>query len=168
MTKNSYDNQEDLVWAMAIGRGDQQALAKLYDKYAPALTGVIRRIVHKDEATDEVLQKVFQLVWNEAGLFDASKHSLFTWLIKISRHTAIDTLRSAAAETPATTHIVYTYTDNNHEAGGKEPFERQTFDLLYYKGLTCPEAAAAMNIPAVEVKKYVRLAIKNMERLPIE
>ena len=125
MTKNSYDNQEDLVWALAIGRGDQQALAMLYDKYAPALTGVIRRIVQKDESADEVLQKVFQIVWNEAGLFDASKHSLFTWLIKISRHTAIDTLRSAAAETPATTHIVYTYTDNNHEAGVSAAADRK-------------------------------------------
>ena len=159
MTKNSYDNQEDLLWAMAIGRGDQQALGKLYDKYAPALTGIISRIVEKDTATDEVLQKVFLLVWCEAGQFDASKHSLFTWLIKMTRQIAIDTVRSAASENPATTHTVY------EVAGVTESFERHMFDLLFFKGLTFTEASTVMNIPADEIKKQVRLAIKNMEQV---
>ncbi len=160
MTKNSYDNQEDLQWVLAIGSGDQQALGKLYDKYAPALTGIIRRIVQKETTADEVLQKVFRHVWCEVGQFDASKHSLFTWMIKMTRQIAIDTVRSAASENPATTHTVY------EVAGFTEPLERHMFELLFYKGLTCTEAATVMNIHTDEIKKHVRLAIKNLE--PVE
>ena len=76
MTKSSVNN-EDRLLAIAIGRGDQQAFSKLYDKYAPALAGIISRIMGNYTATDEILQRIFLIVWNETGSFDASKHSLF-------------------------------------------------------------------------------------------
>ena len=163
MTKNSLNN-EDLLLAIAIGRGNQQAFSKLYDKYAPALTGIISRIMGNYTATDEILQRIFQLVWNEAGSFDASKHSLFTWLIKITRQAAIDTVRSAQVETHVTVLPVCTYTfDKTEIAGVAAPVEMQMFDLLYHKGLTCTEAATAMKLPADEIKKQVRKAIKNLQ-----
>ena len=36
------------------------------------------------------------------------------------------------------------------------------FNFVFYKGLSCTEAAAALKMPVEEVKKYIRLAIKNM------
>ena len=163
MTKSSGNNEDHLL-AIAIGRGDQQALSKLYDKYAPALTGIISRIVYKNPMVDEILQNVFQLVWNESVSFDASRHSLFTWLIKITRQAAIDTVRSAQVETHVTVLPVCTYTfDKTEIAGVAAPVEMQMFDLLYHKGLTCTEAATAMKLPADEIKKQVRKAIKNLQ-----
>ena len=167
MTKNSYDNQEDLLLAIAISKGDQQALGKLFDKYAPALAGIICRIVDKDTSIDEILQKVFQHVWREAGLLDTSKHSLFTWLIQISRRKAIETVRSAESKTPATNHTDYLHSNNKEEDGISKPIEKHLFDLLYYKGLSCAELATAMNIPADEIKKHVRMAIKKLKHMQV-
>ena len=159
MIENNSCNNEDLLLIMAIGRGDQQALSKLYDKYAPALTGIISRIVYKNPMVDEILQNVFQLVWNEAVSFDASRHSLFTWLIKITRQASIDKVRSAQVEISATSFPVYRHNVNKNETAG---VEMQMFDLLFYKGLTCTDAAAVMKLPPDEIKKQVRLAIKNL------
>ena len=163
MTKISGNNEDHLL-AIAIGRGDQLAMSKLYDKYAPALTGIINRIIGDHTTADEILQRIFQLVWNEAGSFDASKHSLFTWLIKITRQAAIDTVRSTKVESHVTVFPVYKYTfDKNEVAGSAVSVEMQMFDLLYHKGLTCTEAATALNLPADKIKRQVRQAIKNME-----
>ena len=163
MTKSS-SNYEDHLLAIAIGRGDQQALSKLYDKYAPALTGLINRIMGNHTKADEILQSIFQLVWNEAGSFDVSKHSLFTWLIKITRQAAIDTLRSIQVESHTTFVTEYKFTSEKNEVAGLAvPVEMQMFDLLYHKGLTCTEAATAMKLPADEIKKQVRQAIKNLQ-----
>ena len=163
MTKISSGNNEDFLLAIAISRGDQQAFGKLYDKYAPALTGIINRIMGKHTQADEILQKIFQLVWNEAGLFDPSKHSLFTWLIKITRQAAIDKVRQAKLETDAAGLPLYTYTVNeNKTAGVAMPVGKQMFDLLFYKGLTCTEAAVVMKLPPDEIKKQVRQAIKSL------
>lgn len=163
MIENNSCINEDLLLAMAIGRGDQQALSKLYDKYAPALTGIISRIVYKNTMVDEILQNVFQLVWNEAVSFDASRHSLFTWLIKITRQASIDKIQLAQDKISATVTPVYICTDNkNVTAGITVPVEIQMFQLLYYKGLTCTEAAAVMKLPPDEIKRQVRQAIKNL------
>lgn len=163
MTKSSGNNEDHLL-AVAIGRGDQQALSKLYDKYAPALTGIIIRIIGEHTKTDEILQRIFQLVWNEAVSFDLSKHALFTWLIKITRQAAIDTVRSAQVESHATFLPEYKFTfDKKEVAGLAVPVEMQMFDLLYHKGLTCTEAATALKLPADEIKKQVRQAIKNLQ-----
>ncbi len=168
MRKNAPGNQEDLLLVMAIRRGDQQALGRLYDKYAPAITGIISRIVYTDKLTDKILQKIFTHIWNEAALFDASRHSLFTWLLKITRQTAIDEARSAQSEIPAKTQSVYAYTNNKDDGTVlTTTVEMQMFHLLYYKGLTCTEVATYLQLPADEIKKQVRMAIKNLEHIKV-
>lgn len=153
MTENSYQKQEDLLLAMAIGKSDQQALSKLYDKYAPVLAGVISRIVQKDSLAEEVLQKVFQQVWSEAGSFDPSRHSLLTWLLKLTREVSFDTLRSTATINPTPTP------DAEDQTG---PVDLFIFDLVYFKGFHYTEVATTLNIPAENIKKYVRQAIKTL------
>ena len=160
----SSGNNEDHLLAIALGSGDQQALSKLYDKYAPALTGIINRIIGNHTKADEILQRIFHHVWNEAGSFDSSKYAVFTWLIKITRQAAIDTVRSTQVEGQATFLQEYKYTfEKNEVVGSAVPVEMQMFDLLYHKGLTCTEAATALKLPADEIKRQVRQAIKNME-----
>lgn len=163
MTK-SPGNEEDHLLAIAIARGEQQALSKLYDKYAPALTGIINRIISNQTKSDEILQRIFQLVWNEAGSFDVLKQSLFTWLIKITRQAAIDSMPSTqlASHTTFVPECKFTF-EKNEEPGLVVPVEMQIFDLLYHKRLTCTEAATVFKLPADEIKKQVRQAIKNLQ-----
>ena len=163
MIKNNPGADEDILLVGAICKGDQQALGKLYDKYAPALMGIISRIVPTDIIADEILQQVFQHLWNEAGLFDASRNSVFTWLINIARHAAIDKARSEQLKKNTALHKVYTNSNNkNDTANHTVPVEMQLFELVYYKGLTCAEAATVQQLPAEEIKNHIRLAIKKL------
>src|SRR5262249_44166127 len=57
-----------------------EALSALYDRYAPALLAVTRRILGNQADAEEVLQEVLLHVWSHAGRYDAGRSSVSTWL----------------------------------------------------------------------------------------
>ncbi|MBE3599214.1 MAG: sigma-70 family RNA polymerase sigma factor [Limnochordaceae bacterium] len=76
-----------------IAAGDQQAFAVLYDRYAPAVLGVARRLLREREQQEEVLQETFLTVWRKAATYDGRRGRLSSWLLAIAHHKAIDLLR---------------------------------------------------------------------------
>ncbi|WP_233507804.1 RNA polymerase sigma factor [Adhaeribacter pallidiroseus] len=49
----------------------------------------------KGEAlAEEILQECFLKIWQSFGQYDPARGKLFTWLINIARHLAIDKIRS--------------------------------------------------------------------------
>src|SRR5438105_133923 len=85
----------DLV--RAIARGDESALAEVYDRYRLILFGLVMRILHDRAEAEDVLQEAFLQVWRRAGDFDESRGRAFTWLVTIARSRALDRLRSHGA-----------------------------------------------------------------------
>src|SRR5438132_13378548 len=81
----------------AIARGDETALAYVYDRYRLILFSLIFRILHDREEAEDVLQETFLQVWRRAGDFDEARGRAFTWLVTIARSRALDRLRSAAS-----------------------------------------------------------------------
>jgi len=70
------------------------ALAELYDRYAPTLLALARRVLDNHADAEEVLQEVFVQVWNRGERYDPARSSVSTWLVLIARSRAIDRLRS--------------------------------------------------------------------------
>ncbi len=165
-----------------LTRRDQQAFQWLYDQYSPALYGVVLRIVRDDEQAQDILQDIFVKVWKNLDAYDASKGRLFTWLLNISRNTAIDALRSNKAQ-PANTirtdednvHIIdrqhNTQQPNPEHIGVQEivnqlrPERKQLIDLVYFGGYTHEEAAEELNLPLGTVKTRVRAALQELKQL---
>ncbi|HEX4862753.1 MAG TPA: sigma-70 family RNA polymerase sigma factor, partial [Acidimicrobiales bacterium] len=70
------------------------ALDALYDRHAPTLLALGRRILGNLPDAEEVLQEVFLHVWNHSGRYDPGRSSVSTWLVLIARSRAIDRLRT--------------------------------------------------------------------------
>jgi len=66
----------------------------LYDNYASTLYGVICRVVNDAVTAEDVLQETFVKVWKNIEHYSEDKGTFFTWLLNITRYTAIDYLRS--------------------------------------------------------------------------
>ena len=163
MTKTITGAEEDLRLSVAIKEGDKQALGRIYDKYAPVLMGLISRIIPVDSSAEEILQTTFLHTWHQIGSFNASGSSLFTWLMNTARQLAIDKVRSGQVQNPPQHNLVYEHaTSNNTEQIIQEPVQKIIFDMVYYKGESCMKAAEALGMPVEEIKKHIRLAIKNM------
>ncbi|MFD3003922.1 RNA polymerase sigma factor [Pontibacter toksunensis] len=155
---------------------DQAAASVLYEYYAPALLGVITRIVRSEQTAEDVMQECFIKVWASVGSYDSMKGRLFTWLINIARHAAVDAVRSPH------------YRNSQHALEVKEemsscppcstdgmdaellartlrPEYREVIDLLYFGGYSHKEAAEKLSLPLGTVKTRARKAILQLRIL---
>src|SRR5258705_5513358 len=87
----------DVELLHAVARGDEAALARLYDAYRVILFGLLVRILNSRQEAEDILQDVFIQVWRRAGNFDEKRGKPFTWLVTLARSRAIDRLRQLSA-----------------------------------------------------------------------
>ena len=85
-----------------LGEGSQDALARLYDRHAPAVFAQAVRASRDRSIAAEVVQETFLVLWNRAELFDPSRGELRAWLLTIANNRAIDHLRRARRHDRAT------------------------------------------------------------------
>jgi RNA polymerase sigma-70 factor (ECF subfamily) len=93
----------DEALVRAIATGDTAALAKLYDRHAPLMLGLARRIVGGKPEAEDIVHDVFVEAWRRAADYDVERGSVKAWLLLRTRSRAIDFRKSAAvARTVAT------------------------------------------------------------------
>lgn len=171
-------NEDELVNGLCSG--SEQQFGLLYKRYAPALLGIISKIVKSEVAAEDVLQETFVKIWRSMSGFDPSRGRLFTWMASTARHAAIDHLRSRAQiNSDKNTDIEeFTYelenrlriNPNPDTIGVKQltfnlqPCEKELLDLIYFEGYTHSEAAEKLDIPLGTVKTRIRRAVSSMRQ----
>lgn len=63
---------------------DVDAYTYLYDKYAPALYGVILKLTPDVQIANYILEKSFLKIWHELNGYDASKGKIFSLMLRIT------------------------------------------------------------------------------------
>lgn len=100
MSKDLYKPDEDTRLLVAAQAGDQQCFSLLYDKYAPALLGIISKIIDNEQLAEKTLLLTFVNAWNTITQFNNFDSTLFTWLINMTRKTAFENLPSIPGKLP--------------------------------------------------------------------
>jgi RNA polymerase sigma-70 factor (ECF subfamily) len=159
-----------------------EALTALYDRHAPHLLALARRILGTAGEADDVVQEVFVHVWNHSARYDPSRSSVSTWLVLVTRSRAIDRLRhrqvvdrsheAAQRDVPADEHaspegVEAVLTRERRERVRREletlpPEQRQVLELAFYEGLSQSEIAARADLPLGTVKTRTLLAMKKL------
>ncbi len=167
----------------AISRGDETALAAIYDRYRLILFGLILRILHDRQESEDILQEAFLQVWRRAGDFDPSRGRAFTWLVTIARSRALDRLRTLGARARVADEVVaHSAGDETGDAAqdaikseegeivrralAELPAEqRRTLFLAYFEGLTQTEISARLSEPLGTVKTRMRSGLMKLREL---
>ena len=164
-----------------IARGDQDALAALYDSTNRLLFGLILRVLNEQGAAEEVLMDVYTQVWKQAPTYDAGRGSPLAWLTTIARSRAIDRLRSGW-QTQQRSEPLDVVTDKETSAFSPEedsvyaerqrlvrkalaalsPEQREVIELAYYGGLSHSEIAEKLKQPLGTVKTRTRLGLMKL------
>jgi len=174
----------DVELLHAVARGDEAALARLYDAYRVILFGLLVRILNSREEAEDILQEVFVQVWRRAKDFDEKRGRPFTWLVTLARSRAIDRLRQlgarqrlatgAAQDQEQTESVSDALTDAVRaeqqavvrRAMAQLPEEQRTTLLLaYFDGLTQSEIASKLNAPLGTVKTRMRSGMIKLRAL---
>jgi RNA polymerase sigma factor (sigma-70 family) len=180
----------DAALVRLVAERRPEALAELYDRFAPTLLALARRVLDNHADAEEVLQEVFVQVWNRGERYDPARSSVSTWLVLIARSRAIDRLRSrkvvertheATAQAaigavdasgvgePHTSPeaLENVFNQERHERVRREmaalPAEqRQVLEMAFYQGMTQSEIAAQAGLPLGTVKTRTLLAMKKL------
>ncbi len=172
----------DVELLHAIARGDEVALARLYDSYRVILFGLMLRILHSRQEAEDVLQDVFLQVWNRAADFDETRGRPFTWLVTLARSRAIDRLRSLGSRERvaqnAAREVIEETSDAMEDAIRSEEGrvvrhalqelpedQRHALELAYFEGLTQSEIASQLETPLGTVKTRMRSGMTKLREL---
>lgn len=172
----------DVELLHAVARGDEGALARLYDQYRVILFGLLVRILNSREEAEDILQEVFLQVWRRAADFDEKRGRPFIWLVTLARSRAIDRLRqlgarqrlatAAAQEQPdeasdaLSDTIKLAQKDIVRRALAELPEEqRHALMLAYFEGLTQSEIASKVGAPLGTIKTRMRLGMIKLRAL---
>jgi RNA polymerase sigma-70 factor (ECF subfamily) len=163
--------------------GDDSALARIYDQYAPLVFGVAVNLVGDDASARDVCQDVFVSLWQRPERFDPDRAPLRTWLAVLARRRAIDLLRQRGRRQQREQRVAVAAAtvappDIEEAAGalleGEElrrgladlpPEQREAIELAFLHGLTHREVAARLGIPEGTVKSRVRLGLGRLARI---
>jgi RNA polymerase sigma-70 factor, ECF subfamily len=163
---------EDLLHAVALG--DQEAFAALYDRLAPVVYGIVRRVVRDPSQSDEVTQEVFVEVWRTATRFDHTRGTAQTWVLTMAHRRAVDRVRSEQASRDRNDRIGHRDRSRAFDEVAEQvelnvehqqirdaldvltDLQREAVELAYYKGYTYREVAELLDTPLGTVKTRMR------------
>ncbi|WP_229254882.1 RNA polymerase sigma factor [Dyadobacter linearis] len=170
--------EQDLV--VLLKNNNRLAFEYLYDNYASGLYGIICKMVRDDDVASDVLQEAFIKIWKNISYYDHQKGSLFTWMLNITRHTAIDHIRAARK---FANNIQWAAVDekdlSNTAISFPKPVEigletlvetlpperKQLIELVYFQGYTHQEASEHLCLPLGTVKSRIRSALTDLKRI---
>ena len=175
------DRTADQAVLGRMGRGDDAALAELYDRHARPVYSLALRILQDAADAEDVVQEVFTQAWRQASRYDPSRGAPAAWLLTMARSRAIDRLRARRVRpdglglpdnlrdipdppdksTPADAQLVSAeQVERVRKALSALPLlQRVALELAYYEGLTHAEIAERLEQPLGTVKTRIRLAM---------
>jgi RNA polymerase sigma-70 factor (ECF subfamily) len=188
ITSQQRGEPDDVSIVRRIARGEEQALAELYDRYSPFLYGLGMRILKLVPDAEDVVQDVFMQAWSKADIYRPEKGSVYTWLVMMTRSRAIDRLRSRESRQSGQFVVVdlaslrlfdepSSSTPPSHAVRIEDQKlvldtlrqlsidQRQVLALAYYEGFTLSEIARILNSPPAEVKSRMRKGLQSMHSI---
>lgn len=156
---------EQLLAAMA--RGNEDALAELYDRFGRTAYSLAFRILRDGALAEDAVQDAFLSAWRTSASFDERRGKASTWLLTLVHRRAVDVVRReerrraapledapvpAGEATDESAAVRELRRGVQAALGVLTPAEREALELAYYAGLSQSEIAERLGVPLGTVK----------------
>ncbi len=163
---------EDLL--MRVAQGDRRAFAELYDRSAPRVFGLVKRLLRDHAQSEEVTQEIFLEIWQNATRYDTAKGSAVAWMLTMAHRRAVDRVRASQAsrdrdvrigirdhvseyDTVAENVEIQIESERVKEAMKRlTELQRQAVSLAYFGGYSHSEVSTMLRVPIGTVKTRLR------------
>jgi len=169
--------EEDAPLLARVQRGDEQAMAALFDRYSKIVYSVALRVLRDAASAEDVLQEIFMQIWRQPESFIATRGSLGGWLAVVARNRSIDTLRRKKPTEQVEEVYLASPTDLADESERNLMMERakavivtlpaeqrKTLEMAFFDGLTHSEIAEMTGDPLGTVKTRIRSALITLRK----
>lgn len=179
ITQDGYASLKDEELIRHIVEGDQEAFLQVYDRYASKVYGLALKMMKDSMRAEDVAQEAFLKLWRKADTFRPDRGSLVSWLLSITRYTALDRIRlqdrrpavGGNVFDPEETFPYVAFTESDERKRGKSlrfvleeiPEEQaRVIELAYFQAMSHSQIAEHIDIPLGTVKTRIRLGMDKL------
>ncbi|HJR95886.1 MAG TPA: sigma-70 family RNA polymerase sigma factor [Gaiellaceae bacterium] len=165
-----------------VARGDETALAELYDRVSGIAYGLALRVLRDERLAEDAVQEGFLGVWRTAAAFRAERAKASTWILTLVHRRAVDLVRREERRRaePLTDDIGAQRTGEGTEEAAWLRFERErvqaalkqlpdvqreALELAYYGGFSQSELADRLGVPLGTIKSRMFAGLARLREL---
>lgn len=178
MTDPSPLDEMDKNMEAMFKQGDHNDYLKLYNKYAPAVLGVLMRTLGDRKLAEDCVNTVFLEIWEKRFAYNPDRERLFTWMLKIARSCAKavslsgkkyldDEIREEIDLVYATDIRAFLHekrsTDGEDFAAKISAEIKQAINLIYFEGFSFSAAAEQLNLSVETLRGEMVKTIKQLK-----
>ena len=166
-----------------VARGDEDALAELYDRVGRIAYGLALRILRDERHAEDAVQEAFLQVWRSAATFRPERAKASTWVLTLVHRRAVDLVRreerrqadpladDASATVPATEQTDEAawlrFERERVQTALKQlpDLQREALELSYYGGFSQSELAERLGVPLGTIKSRMFSGLARLREL---
>ena len=165
-----------------VARGDEDALAELYDRVGRVAYGLALRVLRDERHAEDAVQEAFLQVWRSAATFRAERAKASTWILTLVHRRAVDLVRreerrqadpltddSPAGVAPEETEEAawLRFERERVQAALKQlpDVQREALELAYYGGFSQSELAERLGVPLGTIKSRMFAGLARLREL---
>ena len=164
----------------AVGRGDDDALGELYDRFGRLAFHLAFRILRDRALAEDAVQEAFLAVWRSADAYKRERAKPSTWILTVVHRRAVDLVRREqrrrgepleVAPEPSSGPADEDAALRDRRAAVQAALtelpgeQRQALELAYYGGLTQSELAERLGVPLGTVKSRMFAGLGRLREL---
>jgi RNA polymerase sigma-70 factor (ECF subfamily) len=167
-----------------VARGDESALAELYDRVGRVAYGLALRVLRDERLAEDAVQEGFLAVWRTATAFRAERAKASTWILTLVHRRAVDLVRREerrrADPLDDATAAALASADPEPDEAAWLRFERErvqaalallpdsqreALELAYYGGFSQAELAERLGVPLGTIKSRMFAGLARLREL---
>jgi RNA polymerase sigma-70 factor (ECF subfamily) len=163
-----------------VARGDDSALAELYDRVGGTAYGLAYRVLRDEALAEDAVQEAFLALWRTAASFLPERAKASTWILTLVHRRAVDTVRREQRRRAEPLEGAPEPVDGSAEEAAWLRLERErvqgalaqlpdqqreAIELAYYGGYSQSELAERLGQPLGTIKSRMFTGLSRLREL---
>jgi RNA polymerase sigma-70 factor (ECF subfamily) len=181
--RKQHAHLSDEALVALVARGDEDALAELYDRVSRVAYGLALRVLRDERHAEDAVQEAFLQVWRSAATFRAERAKASTWILTLVHRRAVDLVRreerrqadpltdgtaEAAQATEQTEEAAWLRFERERVQTALKQLpdvQREALELAYYGGFSQSELADRLGVPLGTIKSRMFAGLARLREL---
>jgi len=180
--RRHHDHLSDEALVALVARGEEEALAALYDRVGRIAYGLALRVLRDERLAEDAVQDGFLAAWRTAATFRPERAKASTWILTLVHRRAVDLVRreerrradplpedaGRADPEPAADEAAWLRFERERVQAALRQLpdaQREAIELAYYGGFSQSELAERLGVPLGTIKSRMFAGLTRLREL---